>query len=112
MPLYNEFAMAHDAERNGQYEGQGPDRGNVLDSFFLQELKRVPRICLFRAPFREANFFMMEVNRPGSDFARAMAENKVMAHKSPRDGGTKEEWPSSRARLRRSSGSGSVCAIR
>ncbi len=26
----------------------------------------------------EANFFMMEVNRPGTEFAKAMAENKVM----------------------------------
>ncbi len=26
----------------------------------------------------EANFFMMEVNRPGIDFARAMADNKVI----------------------------------
>ena len=26
----------------------------------------------------ETNFFMMEVNRPGGDFAKAMADNKVM----------------------------------
>ena len=29
-------------------------------------------------PPSEANFFMMEVNRPGGEFAKAMADNKVM----------------------------------
>lgn len=42
------------------------------DTFAYLEKKNIKYIP------SEANFFMMEVNRPGMDFARAMADNKVI----------------------------------
>jgi histidinol-phosphate aminotransferase len=42
------------------------------DTFAYLEKKNIQYIP------SEANFFMMEVNRPGMDFARAMADNKVI----------------------------------
>jgi len=44
-------------------------RENTFEFLDKKNIKYVPS---------EANFFMMEVNRPGGEFAKAMAENKVM----------------------------------
>jgi histidinol-phosphate aminotransferase len=44
-------------------------RENTFEFLEKKNIKYVPS---------EANFFMMEVNRPGADFAKAMADNKVM----------------------------------
>jgi histidinol-phosphate aminotransferase len=44
-------------------------RENTFEFLEKKGIKYVPS---------EANFFMMEVNRPGGDFAKAMADNKVM----------------------------------
>jgi histidinol-phosphate aminotransferase len=44
-------------------------RENTFEFLEKKNIKYVPS---------EANFFMMEVNRPGTEFAKAMAENKVM----------------------------------
>ena len=42
------------------------------DTFAFLEKKNIKYVP------SEANFFMMEVNRPGGEFAKAMADNKVM----------------------------------
>ena len=44
-------------------------REDVLSFLEKKKIKYVPS---------ETNFFMMEVNRPGAEFARAMAEQKIM----------------------------------
>jgi histidinol-phosphate aminotransferase len=44
-------------------------RNNTFEFLEKKGIKYVPS---------EANFFMMEVNRPGGEFAKAMADNKVM----------------------------------
>jgi histidinol-phosphate aminotransferase len=44
-------------------------RENTFEFLEKKNIKYVPS---------EANFFMMEVNRPGAEFAKAMADNKVM----------------------------------
>jgi histidinol-phosphate/aromatic aminotransferase/cobyric acid decarboxylase-like protein len=44
-------------------------RENTFEFLEKKNVKYVPS---------EANFFMMEVNRPGAEFAKAMADNKVM----------------------------------
>jgi histidinol-phosphate aminotransferase len=44
-------------------------RENTFEFLEKKNIKYVPS---------EANFFMMEVNRPGADFAKAMADNKVI----------------------------------
>jgi histidinol-phosphate aminotransferase len=54
------------AERRAQMKQVREDTFAFLEK---KNIKYVPS---------EANFFMMEVNRPGADFAKAMADNKVM----------------------------------
>jgi histidinol-phosphate aminotransferase len=54
------------AERRAQMKQVREDTYAFLEK---KNIKYVPS---------EANFFMMEVNRPGGDFAKAMADNKVM----------------------------------
>ena len=44
-------------------------RENTFEFLEKKNIKYVPS---------EANFFMMEVNRPGAEFAKEMADNKVM----------------------------------
>ncbi len=54
------------AERRAQLKQVRDDTFAFLEK---KNIKYVPS---------EANFFMMEVNRPGAEFAKAMVENKVM----------------------------------
>ena len=64
---------------DGQHEGEGlvAERRAQMkqvreDTFAFLEKKNIKYVP------SETNFFMMEVNRPGGEFAKAMAENKVM----------------------------------